>query len=102
MKVYDDDQSRHSGLMEILKKSDVSGLADALHDLDDETLRKIFKMPPPLTANDLQHDKGELAGHQPPSIENDDLRRDRREPADRHSQTNEDQRNDEKVSALKL
>ena len=91
MKAYDE-QSRRPGLMEILQKSEVSGLADVLHNLDDETLRKIFKMPPQLTADHLQHNKGEVVDHdQPPLMENDP-RRDKRETADRPSQMNEDQR----------
>jgi hypothetical protein len=45
-----------------------------LLDLDDETLRKIFRMQPPLTVGDLQRDEG-------PPEKNGNRRRDRREAA---------------------
>jgi len=51
-----------------------NGLAEMLQDLDDKTLRKIFRMQPPLTVDELQHDEGS-------PIKNNDRRHDRREAA---------------------
>ena len=52
-----------------------------LQDLDDETLRKIFNMPPPLEADNLRRaDESEQAVDVPPPLTKDNPRRDRREP----------------------
>ena len=56
------------------------GLAEVLQDLDDETLRRIFKMPPLSAVDDLRRDEGQLAVEQPPP-KKDDLRRGEGEPA---------------------
>ena len=37
------------------------GIADILHDLDDETLRRILKMSPHLSEADLRRNEGQVA-----------------------------------------
>lgn len=49
------------------------GLAEALLDLDDETLRRIFKMHPLLKVDDPRLDEGQQAVDQPP-FKGDNLR----------------------------
>ncbi len=56
------------------ENSQGNGLAEMLQDLDDETLRKIFRMQLPLTVDKLQCDEG-------PPIKNNDRRHDGREAA---------------------
>src|SRR6266511_2244031 len=51
-----------------------NGLAEMLQDLDDETLRKIFRMQPPLMVEEVQRDEG-------PPIKNNDRRHNGREAA---------------------
>lgn len=54
-----------------LQKSEGLGLAEALHDLDYETLRKIFKMPPALTIDDQRLEEDELVVDQSPMMKKD-------------------------------
>jgi hypothetical protein len=56
------------------------GLAEALLDLDDETLRRIFKMHPLLKVDNPRHNEGQHAVDQLP-LKGDNLRQGERKPA---------------------
>lgn len=51
-----------------LQKSEGHGLAEALHNLDYETLQKIFKMPPVLTVDNPRLEDNELVVDQSPMM----------------------------------
>ena len=59
--------------MEILRNSKGPGIIEVFHNLDDETLSKIFKMLPALTVDNLQCDKGDLVVDQPSLMNKDDV-----------------------------
>ena len=59
------EQLQSPGLMETLQRP---GLAEVLQDLDDETLRRIFKMPPLLMVGDPRRDEGQLAVEHPSNL----------------------------------
>ena len=70
--------------------------------MDDEVLRRIFKMAQPLMVNDLQRDK-DGAAVEPPSVKGGDLRRYNREDAvDTPLQMKGGQRSNERISVKDL
>ena len=96
MKVYA--EKLHSlEFMEILRNSEGPGIAEVFHDLDDETLRKIFKMLPALTVDNLRRDEGDLVVDQPSLMNKDDATRGEAGPAiNTPMQTKESQRRNTK------
>ena len=63
---------------EVSQKARTPGLAELLYDLDDETYRRIFKILPPLTEDEVRHDEGRPAVNVPMK---NDLRRVEEKPA---------------------